>query len=172
MRRTFVAVVCLAGCSMIAKTPGFSTSTSSGTPGSSSSASSVPKQSTISSQCVQNAWGRVKSVTENYYPGFQKSGAANTIVWFARKDLEAARHYLVPDPENKVGWYSAFGQTCYPGDKEFAEFKQIEDDFAKAEGEVKEMEAAKGVTFREIQNGNHVVYIDSAGKEVPNPSQI
>jgi hypothetical protein len=98
---------------------------------------------------------RLNSIIDNYYPTFKKDGLGNGTAWFARKDLEAAR------------WYMYFGQGfnpqgrgCAMNDRYRKAFTPIKAKFEQAERLVREIEAARGIRFEKVENGNHVVFID------------
>lgn len=106
--------------------------------------------------CKRVTDSRLNSIIDDYYPGFQKNGPEQTIVWFARKDLEAARWYMYYGEG-----FNPQGRGCAMNDRYKPGFAPIKAKFAKAEALVQEMEAAKGVRFVKVENGNAVVYVDA-----------
>lgn len=113
------------------------------------------KKPTLLGPCENNTKQRLRSVIETYYPDFEKKGAAATTVWFARKDLEVARYTMY-----QTKGYRSQGGVCARNDPFKKAFAPLKEQFDKAEALVQKMEAAKGIKFGGVENGNHIVYID------------
>ena len=103
------------------------------------------KKPTLLTSCEHNVKSRLTSITETYYPDFEKKGAETTQLWHARKDLEAARFYMY----KKDGWYTTGG--CATNDQYKKKFSPLKEIFAAAEKLVEKIEAAKNVRFAGVE---------------------
>ena len=103
------------------------------------------KKPNLLTSCDHNVKSRLSSITDTYYPDFEKEGAKTTKLWHARKDLEAARYYLF----KKDGWYTTGG--CATNDQYKKKFAPLKESFLAAEKLVEKIEAAKKVKFAKVK---------------------
>jgi hypothetical protein len=102
------------------------------------------KKPNLLTSCEHNVNARLTSITETYYPDFEKLGAKTTKLWLARKDLETARFYMF----KKDGWYTSGG--CATNDQYKKKFEPLKASFVAAEKMVEKIEAAKNVKFAKV----------------------
>jgi hypothetical protein len=107
---------------------------------------------------LENAYKRMKPINENHYPEFKKDEAAfvskEGILWFIRKDLEAARCYYSGGKEGYIVSERVQGNGAAQVTPMFSKLKE---DIVNTEKKVQEIEAAKGYEFVRCES-NHIIF--------------
>jgi hypothetical protein len=116
---------------------------------------------------LQNAYKRLKTIHEVYYPKFKNEGCS-PLLWFCRKDLEVARFYHTGGKEGYPANDELGGWSLSSIDPRYVELKKSIDE---AEAKVKEMEHAKGyefigirkrlILYRELSTGHELLFNES-----------
>jgi hypothetical protein len=110
----------------------------------------------VSSACINNTNARLDTILSTAEKDFAEKGQSY-IVWFRRKDLEAARFVMTLGKEG----YAAAGARCETPDPKKKAFQAVVEKFNRAEQVVRKIEAAKGVVFKGVRDQTNVVYVDA-----------
>ncbi len=118
---------------------------------------------------LENAYKRLAPINRDSYTAFQRNPKQylekEGVLWFVRKDLEAARYYCTGGKEGygNEERLSGFGAAPFP---------KLKKDIEETEVRVKEMEKAKGyefvscigntIIFREITTGRELTPEESS----------
>ncbi|MBD8527068.1 hypothetical protein [Pseudomarimonas arenosa] len=106
----------------------------------------------VSSICARNVEARLKPILDPNGE-YQRRGDTR-VVWFARKDLEAARKYWSAGREG----YQVAGTRCATNDRFKQGATELQQRIDQAAALVVEWEAKKNVEFVGIRGSNEVVY--------------
>ncbi|MDJ1492933.1 hypothetical protein QNI19_08320 [Cytophagaceae bacterium DM2B3-1] len=110
---------------------------------------------------LENARKRLKTVQETYYVKFKKDPdsflSQTGALWFARKDLEAARYYATGGKEGYAVSDKADAVSALT--KLDPRFSSLLQDIQETEIQMQEMENAKGFFFAGIKD-NSIFYKD------------
>ena len=107
---------------------------------------------------LENAYKRIDSINHNRYPQFKEDETTfvnqEGILWFIRKDLEAAKGYY---SGGKEGYFDA-GRVHSNGVSQFTPpFLKLKEDIEETEKRVQEIEQAKGYQFVSCRN-NDIIF--------------
>lgn len=116
---------------------------------------------------AENGLKRLKSVNENNYPEFQKNPEEylrkEGILWFVRKELEAARYYY---SGGKEGYAVSERVQSNRAALATPPFLLLKSEIEKTEIRVREMEGAKGYEFVRCENNNIIFRAIKTGREL------
>jgi hypothetical protein len=104
---------------------------------------------------LENAYKRIKPINDKHYPEFKNNEASfvskEGILWFIRKDLEAARCYYSGAKEGYIVSERVHGNGPAQVTPLFTKLKA---DLESTEKKVQEIEVAKGYEFVRCENNN------------------
>ncbi len=116
---------------------------------------------------LENAYKRLKPINDSNYPEFKRDPhsylAREGILWFVRKDLEAARCYY---SGGKEGYIASERVGSNGPALATPPFLLLKSEIEKTEEKVREMEQAKGYEFVRCQNNNIIFRELTHGEEL------